>query len=71
MVVVCWIFRLLLVDFFGLKIFDIGIVIVVVLLLFVLLVNKGDGECIFDWESVVRVLWGVLFLFGGGLILVV
>lgn len=63
----CWMFRPLLADATGLAISDTGIAIAAALLLFIL--PAGKGQRILDWESAVKLPWGVLLLFGGGLAL--
>ncbi len=39
------------------------------LVLFVIPASKGSGKMIMDWESAVRLPWGIIVLFGGGLAL--
>lgn len=47
------------------------IVIFILILLFVILVKNIEKYCcIIDWEVVKEFFWGVLILFGGGLVLV-
>ena len=48
---------------------DAGIAMVVGLLLFLLPAGAGRGVRLLDWESAVKLPWGVLLLFGGGLAL--
>jgi sodium-dependent dicarboxylate transporter 2/3/5 len=48
---------------------DAGIAMVVALLLFVLPAGAARGVRLLDWESAVKLPWGVLLLFGGGLAL--
>ncbi len=48
---------------------DAGIVMAAALLLFVIPSEKGSASRLMDWEDVVRLPWGVLILFGGGLAL--
>lgn len=38
-------------------------------LLFIIPVNLGKGEFLLDWQSAVRIPWGILILFGGGIAL--
>ncbi|MCB1056492.1 MAG: DASS family sodium-coupled anion symporter [Acidobacteria bacterium] len=67
-----WIFRPLLADLqvagtrplAGLT--DPGIAILAALLLFLLPAGRGQGA-VMDWETAVRLPWGLLLLFGGGL----
>ena len=61
-----WIFIPL---FFKGLISDAGIAMVVALLLFVLPAGAARGVRLLDWESAVKLPWGVLLLFGGGLAL--
>lgn len=42
----------------------------VVIIFFILLVGKVYKCFLVEWEEVVRLLWGVLLLFGGGFVLV-
>lgn len=46
---------------------DTGIAILAALALFLTPVNLRKGEFAMDWETAVRLPWGVLILFGGGL----
>lgn len=39
------------------------------LLLFILPVDKEKGEFTMDWETAVRIPWGIILIFGGGLCL--
>jgi sodium-dependent dicarboxylate transporter 2/3/5 len=48
---------------------DAGIAMAVGLLLFLLPAGAGRGVRLLDWESAVKLPWGVLLLFGGGLAL--
>ncbi|MGO2312823.1 MAG: SLC13 family permease [Brachybacterium tyrofermentans] len=48
---------------------DAGIAMVVALLLFVLPAGAARGVRLLDWEAAVKLPWGVLLLFGGGLAL--
>ncbi|MBD8061065.1 SLC13 family permease [Oceanitalea stevensii] len=48
---------------------DAGIAMVVGLLLFLCPSGSGRGVRLLDWESAVKLPWGVLLLFGGGLAL--
>lgn len=48
---------------------DAGIAMVVGLLLFLSPSGSGRGVRLLDWESAVKLPWGVLLLFGGGLAL--
>ncbi|MFP5367192.1 MAG: SLC13 family permease, partial [Actinomycetes bacterium] len=48
---------------------DAGIAMVVGFLLFLLPAGAGRGVRLLDWESAVKLPWGVLLLFGGGLAL--
>ncbi|GAB3550943.1 SLC13 family permease [Arthrobacter tumbae] len=48
---------------------DAGIAMVVGLLLFLLPASAQRGVRLLDWESAVKLPWGVLLLFGGGLAL--
>lgn len=48
---------------------DAGIAMVVGLLLFILPAGAQRGVRLLDWESAVKLPWGVLLLFGGGLAL--
>lgn len=46
---------------------DAGIAVTAALLLFVTPVNMGRGEFLMDWETAIKLPWGLLILFGGGL----
>ena len=48
---------------------DAGIAMVVALLLFVLPAGAARGVRLLDWDAAVKLPWGVLLLFGGGLAL--
>lgn len=48
---------------------DAGIALLAALLLFLLPAGAARGVRLLDWESAVRLPWGVLLLFGGGLAL--
>lgn len=61
-----WITRPILDDFIpGLS--DTGIALVGALVLFLLPVDFEDGVFVMDWQSAVKLPWGMLILFGGGL----
>jgi len=48
---------------------DAGIAMVIALLLFVLPAGASRGVRLLDWDAAVKLPWGVLLLFGGGLAL--
>ena len=48
---------------------DTGIAIIAALLLFSIPVNLKQREFLMDWDTAIKVPWGVLLLFGGGLAL--
>ena len=61
-----WIFRTMLQDIVpGLN--DTSIAIVAAVLLFVVPAGNGGGTALIEWRDVLRLPWGVLILFGGGL----
>ena len=63
-----WLFRPLLADFFpGVPLTDEGIAITAGLLLFAIPVEPRRGVFLLNWDWAVRLPWGVLVLFGGGL----
>ncbi|GAA4527229.1 DASS family sodium-coupled anion symporter [Brachybacterium paraconglomeratum] len=69
---VSWVFIPLISDALGREdpwISDAGIAMVVGLLLFLLPAGAAKGVRLMDWESAVKLPWGVLLLFGGGLAL--
>lgn len=48
---------------------DPGVAMFCVVLLFVIPSGDGEGRFLMDWETAVKLPWGVLLLFGGGLAL--
>jgi solute carrier family 13 (sodium-dependent dicarboxylate transporter), member 2/3/5 len=69
---VSWVFIPLVSDALGREdpwISDAGIAMVVGLLLFLLPAGAAKGVRLLDWDSAVKLPWGVLLLFGGGLAL--
>ena len=46
---------------------DSGIAVTAALLLFVTPVRASQGEFLMDWETAIKLPWGLLILFGGGL----
>jgi len=70
-----WIFRPLLIDVAvgGVrplaKLSDAGIAMAAALALFMIPVDRRSGAMAMDWETAVKLPWGVLILFGGGLAL--
>ena len=64
-----WIFRVPLADATGLPIDDTTIALIAAILLFALPVSRAGGSFALDWAAAVRIPWGVLLLFGGGLAL--
>lgn len=61
-----WVFRTLLDDYIpGLN--DTSIAILAALVLFVLPAGDGKGGALIEWKHALRLPWGVLVLFGGGL----
>ena len=66
--ILSWMFRKPITDAFGITgISDTGIVITAALLLFILPSGDKADPRLMGWEDVVRLPWGVLVLFGGGL----
>jgi sodium-dependent dicarboxylate transporter 2/3/5 len=66
----CWICRPLLMKRPPLaNLSDTGIAIIATLLLFSIPVNLKQRKFLMDWDTALRVPWGVLLLFGGGLAL--
>jgi sodium-dependent dicarboxylate transporter 2/3/5 len=66
--ILSWMFRKPVTDAFGITgISDTGIVITAALLLFILPSGDKADPRLMGWEDVVRLPWGVLVLFGGGL----
>lgn len=54
--------------------FDVGIVMIVVVLFFVIFNGREKSEnwfVLFVWDDMKDIFWGILVLFGGGLSLVV
>ena len=67
---ICWICRPLLMKWPPLAaLSDTGIAIIAALLLFSIPVNLKQREFLMDWDTALKVPWGVLLLFGGGLAL--
>ena len=67
-VIFCWMFRRPLTEWLGLTgISDAGIVMTAALLLFLLPSGDASQRQLMTWENAVRIPWGVLILFGGGL----
>ena len=48
---------------------DAGIAIIAAITLFLITVDREKGESVMDWTTAVKLPWGVLILFGGGLAL--
>ncbi len=46
---------------------DSGVAIISALLLFVIPVRPKEGEFLMDWQTAIKLPWGLLILFGGGL----
>ena len=46
-----------------------GIAIFAALVLFVIPANSGRAQFVMDWKTAVKLPWGLLILFGGGLCL--
>ena len=64
----CWIFRKGLLEKFVPNISDTSIAIMAGIILFIL-PTKQKGEKIINWQEAVRMPWGVVLLFGGGMAL--
>ena len=67
--VICWVFRVPLVELTGLALSDAGIALTAGLSLFFLPFAANSKERILDWSHTSKMPWGVLLLFGGGLAL--
>jgi sodium-dependent dicarboxylate transporter 2/3/5 len=66
--ILSWMFRQPVTAFFGITgVSDTGIVMTAALLLFVLPSGSREQSRLMVWEDAVRLPWGVLILFGGGL----
>jgi len=67
-VIFCWMLRRPLTEWLGLSgVTDAGIVMTAALLLFLLPSGDASQRQLMTWEGAVRIPWGVLILFGGGL----
>ncbi len=51
------------------KFSDAGIAVMAAIALFLIPVDRAKGICVIDWATAVKLPWGVLILFGGGLAL--
>jgi sodium-dependent dicarboxylate transporter 2/3/5 len=51
------------------KFSDAGIAVMAAIALFLIPVDRAKGVCAIDWATAVKLPWGVLILFGGGLAL--
>jgi sodium-dependent dicarboxylate transporter 2/3/5 len=51
------------------KLSDAGIAVIAAIALFLIPVDRARGEKVIDWATAVKLPWGVLILFGGGLAL--
>lgn len=69
MAVIGWLLRQPLQERFGLPLSDSAIAIGAALLLFVLPASRAPRQPVLDWETAIKIPWGVLLLFGGGLAL--
>jgi solute carrier family 13 (sodium-dependent dicarboxylate transporter), member 2/3/5 len=73
--VFCWVFRPLLADLHVAGVAplahlsDTGIAVAAAIALFILPVDRAKGIFVSDWDTAVKLPWGVLVLFGGGLAL--
>lgn len=68
LLVLSWMFRKPVTEAFGLSgVSDAGIVLAAALLLFILPSGDREQSRLMVWEDIVRLPWGVLILFGGGL----
>lgn len=66
LVAAAWIFRPLLMPYIP-QLSDSGIAIAGALLLFLVPVNRKNGEVVLEWKHAEQLPWSVLVLFGGGL----
>jgi solute carrier family 13 (sodium-dependent dicarboxylate transporter), member 2/3/5 len=73
--ILLWVFRPLLAEWsiagvapFA-KLGDAGIAVAAAIALFLIPVDRAKGTCVIDWATAVKLPWGVLILFGGGLAL--
>ena len=67
-VILSWMLGRPLADVAGLSgVSDAGIVMIAAILLFVIPSGDSEGHKLMDWETAVRLPWGVLVLMGGGL----
>ncbi len=62
-----WIFRSLFLQKLMPFLSDSLIAMIAVLLMFIIPINLKKGEFLLDWNSAVKIPWGILLLFGGGI----
>lgn len=68
LVVLCWVFRPMIVDFTGLDFLsDAVIALIGAVSLFVIPAGGAKREALMSWEKATTIPWAVLLLFGGGL----
>ena len=65
----CWITRSFLLNLFIPKLTDTMIAVAGALALFLIAAPNHQGEKLMDWSNTVKLPWGILMLFGGGLAL--
>jgi len=66
--ILSWMFRKPVTEWLGISgVSDTGVVMAAALILFMLPSGDADNPRLMTWEDVIRLPWGVLILFGGGL----
>ncbi|MDB3905081.1 SLC13 family permease [Crocinitomicaceae bacterium] len=68
LVILTWVTRGLIVEYSGISFKDSSVAILGAIMLFII-PSKGSGEKLLIWSDTIKVPWGILVLFGGGIAL--